>query len=479
MTKRFSHNEDAELDYRLRAAGYRIWMTDRTIWSIIRAPRSAACSAVSRLRPRPRQEHPQAPHDAEDPAVDAAAGVSGGLLARRWRSCTGLAFDTGRLWMAACIGYGIWTGRRAAQSRRSAGRVFGDGHASGLVRWASGCSFSRLAIAAQGGVMRMAANNRSIDICVCTFRRPELAARCARSARWTCLRDSNVAHHRRRQRRRRRARDRWSMLLPANCRSPIRLRALPGRQHFDRPQRLPRQQHGDFLAFIDDDETASAGGSPNWSGWPLTRPAPTPCSGRCSAVYCRRCAGLDAAAAISTRRCRSGSRGEIRTGYSCNVLLRRRSPSLPAAASAWRAARPAARTPSTSPDGQGRRPHRLSPGARVDEVVPQARAAFDWLGRRRFRFGQTHGKLLAAEVGGMRRLGEVALAAAKTTYSWGAAGLTVFRPVSRNRNALRGVMHAGAVSGLLGGRELQQYGALPAKGLATFTATIAEKSGTE
>lgn len=26
----FSHNEDAELDHRLRAAGYRIWMTDRT-----------------------------------------------------------------------------------------------------------------------------------------------------------------------------------------------------------------------------------------------------------------------------------------------------------------------------------------------------------------------------------------------------------------------------------------------------------------
>ncbi len=26
----FSHNEDAELDYRLRKAGFRIWMTDKT-----------------------------------------------------------------------------------------------------------------------------------------------------------------------------------------------------------------------------------------------------------------------------------------------------------------------------------------------------------------------------------------------------------------------------------------------------------------
>src|SRR5690606_7610550 len=36
----FSHNEDAELDYRLRAAGHRIWMTDRTFMTYY--PRSTA-----------------------------------------------------------------------------------------------------------------------------------------------------------------------------------------------------------------------------------------------------------------------------------------------------------------------------------------------------------------------------------------------------------------------------------------------------
>jgi len=30
--------------------------------------------------------------------------------------------------------------------------------------------------------------------------------------------------------------------------------------------------------------------------------------------------------------------------------------------------------------------------------------------------------------------------------------------MSRNRNILRGAMHAGALSGLLGGNELRQYG---------------------
>ena len=33
----FSHNEDAELDYRLRQAGYRIWMTDKTLHDLLSA----------------------------------------------------------------------------------------------------------------------------------------------------------------------------------------------------------------------------------------------------------------------------------------------------------------------------------------------------------------------------------------------------------------------------------------------------------
>ena len=52
----FSHNEDAELDYRLRAAGYRIWMTDKTF--MVYYPRasvpafSANISATAAAAPR-------------------------------------------------------------------------------------------------------------------------------------------------------------------------------------------------------------------------------------------------------------------------------------------------------------------------------------------------------------------------------------------------------------------------------------------
>ena len=52
----FSHNEDAELDYRLRAAGYRIWMTDKTF--MVYYPRAtvgacfASISAMAAAAPR-------------------------------------------------------------------------------------------------------------------------------------------------------------------------------------------------------------------------------------------------------------------------------------------------------------------------------------------------------------------------------------------------------------------------------------------
>ena len=41
----FSHNEDAELDYRLNAAGYRIWMTDKTL--MVYYPRASVGASFS------------------------------------------------------------------------------------------------------------------------------------------------------------------------------------------------------------------------------------------------------------------------------------------------------------------------------------------------------------------------------------------------------------------------------------------------
>jgi succinoglycan biosynthesis protein ExoA len=104
----FTHNEDAELDYRLRKNGYRIWMTDRTVMTYY--PRSTA-SALFRqylgygkgraknmlkhgTRPKLRQALPLL-------VVPMVAGASLGLV-------SSLAAVPALLWAGICIGYGIY-----------------------------------------------------------------------------------------------------------------------------------------------------------------------------------------------------------------------------------------------------------------------------------------------------------------------------------------------------------------------------------
>ena len=79
MTRAFSHNEDAELDYRLRA-GRLPHLDDRQdVHGLLSARLGRQpVPAISRLWPRPRQEHPEAPHAAEAPPDDPAAGGAGG-----------------------------------------------------------------------------------------------------------------------------------------------------------------------------------------------------------------------------------------------------------------------------------------------------------------------------------------------------------------------------------------------------------------
>ena len=99
--------------------------------------------------------------------------------------------------------------------------------------------------------------------------------------------------------------------------------------------------------------------------------------------------------AAGLREIRDAYLGEIRTGYTCNVLLRMGADSLRDRRFSL------ARGQSGGEDTEffdrmvrdgGR--VAFAPQAWVDEVVPSTRAAFDWLRRRRFRFGQTHGHLI-------------------------------------------------------------------------------------
>ncbi|WP_018426041.1 glycosyltransferase family 2 protein [Hoeflea sp. 108] len=150
---------------------------------------------------------------------------------------------------------------------------------------------------------------------------------------------------------------------------------------------------------------------------------------------------------------------EIRTGYTCNVLLRARAASV--AGRRFSLLRGQTGGEDTEFFDQVHRSggtFAYASDAWVEEPVPVGRASFGWLSRRRYRVGQTHGRLIGTRRSGLAVIPELGLAAAKAGYCFAAAALAVFRPVCRNRNLLRCIMHVGVASGLLGLRELRLYG---------------------
>lgn len=106
--ERFSHNEDAEFDYRFTRAGYRIWMTDRT--SMIYYPRSTAGTlfrqyfAYGRGRARNALKHRALPGLRQMLPLAVVPVAAGALLALvNWAAAIPFV-----LWAVACLGYGAW-----------------------------------------------------------------------------------------------------------------------------------------------------------------------------------------------------------------------------------------------------------------------------------------------------------------------------------------------------------------------------------
>lgn len=104
----FSHNEDAELDYRLKQARYRIWMTDRT--SMIYYPRASAGPlfrqyfAYGRGRARNFLKHRAWPSLRQMIPLSVMPVAAGALLAFiNWAAVIPVGF-----WAVACLGYGFW-----------------------------------------------------------------------------------------------------------------------------------------------------------------------------------------------------------------------------------------------------------------------------------------------------------------------------------------------------------------------------------
>ncbi|TPN89754.1 glycosyltransferase family 2 protein [Mesorhizobium sp. CU2] len=303
---------------------------------------------------------------------------------------------------------------------------------------------------------------RSIDICICTFRRPELAdtlrsiaalEKPAGSEIGVVVADNDDEP----------TAQELVKALTRELKLPIRYRHAPARNISIARNACLDASVSDFVAFIDDDETASA-------AWLVELMAAADAKGATAVLGpVRAHYRQDAPAWMQKGDFHSTLpvwvRGEIRTGYTCNVLLRMADSSL--RSRRFSLARGQTGGEDTEFfDAMVKAGGRIAfaPEAYVDEVVPRARAAFDWLRRRRFRFGQTHGHLIGHNTPGLRRVGQVCLASAKAAYCFGMAVLTAVSPVRRNRSVLRGIMHVGVVSGLVGVREIRQYGLAPQEG---------------
>jgi len=217
----------------------------------------------------------------------------------------------------------------------------------------------------------------------------------------------------------------------------------------------------DYLAFIDDDETAE----PEWliellAGARLT--GADAVLGPVRAVYETQSANwMRRGDFHSTMPVWVG--GRIKTGYTCNVLLNMRSGAVAGRRFALSLGQSGGEdthffTELTEAGGR----IEFARDAIVEEKVPEKRASFSWLAKRRFRSGQTHGRILAAKHSGLGRVRQTSLAALKFVFCAAMTAATLFSPVTRNRYALRAALHLGAVSGTLGIREIRQYGAVEA-----------------
>jgi succinoglycan biosynthesis protein ExoM len=295
-----------------------------------------------------------------------------------------------------------------------------------------------------------------IDICVCTFRRPHLADTLRSLAALRLPEGFRI-----------------QVIVADNDDVPsarviarelaaglgLRLRYLhcPARNISLARNACLAASNADFLAFIDDDETAM----PGWLAALVEtaeRESADVVLGPVRAIY-----GADAPGWMQEGDFHSTFpvlvHGEIRTGYTCNALLRPSAESI--AGRRFSLDRGTTGGEDTEFfDAVWRAGGKISfaPEAWLEEPVPLSRASFEWLARRRLRVGQTHGRLLRAKSSVLAVPGQIALALAKAGYCFAAVLPAAASPVRRNRGLLRGIMHLGVVGGLLGLKEARHYG---------------------
>jgi succinoglycan biosynthesis protein ExoM len=213
-----------------------------------------------------------------------------------------------------------------------------------------------------------------------------------------------------------------------------------------------------WLAFVDDDERLDA-------GWieALWRQAAAIGAGvvlgDVRAHYGPKAPDWMRRGAVHDTRPERDAKGQIKGGYTCNVLMNMTDPAL--VGLRFDLSRGQSGGEDTAFFAMARERGAIfahAPDALADEDVPDNRATLQWLLRRRMRMGQTHASLIGAQAGVVKRAKLAAIAAAKLAACGAMAVASPTDPLARNRALMRGALHFGTVSGLLGVRALILYG---------------------
>lgn len=291
-----------------------------------------------------------------------------------------------------------------------------------------------------------------VDVCICTFHRPavteaiaSVAAQVPPPARILVVDNAEAPE----------AAERVAQARAATAVPVIYIHAPARNISIARNAGLETAT-AEWLAFLDDDETAQ----PGWLAALLAAGEAGGCDavlGPVDAVYPPDApAWIRQLDAHSTRPVRVA--GEIRKGYAGNVLLRRAAVArmgLRFDPALGRSGGEDDRFFYNLTDAGGAIGY--APDALALEPAPRQRLSLGWLSRRSFRVGQTHGARLAEARGLGGRIVQAAIAAGKVGVCALAAALNVPWTARRNRWLLRLCLHAGATARLAGRRELQMY----------------------
>jgi succinoglycan biosynthesis protein ExoM len=292
----------------------------------------------------------------------------------------------------------------------------------------------------------------SVDVCVCTFRRPSLAATLRSLGAQDLPRGLQVR-----------------VIVADNDDQPsarplaeqtaaaVGLELLyvhaPARNISIARNACLQAARAPLVAFIDDDEEASVGWLRNLVHG-MAETGADVVFGPVRAIYGEGAPAWLRKADLHSIRVVERTPGRIETGYSCNVLMRRER------VGGLRFDPALGRTGGEDTQfffEMQSRGARLAfrPDAWTTEPVPTGRASLRWLLRRSYGAGQSHARLL--RTAGESRWLNVALASAKAVYCGAGALASVLSPARSSSALVRGALHVGVVASLLGAADLQLY----------------------